>query len=442
MGLTPEGYRYRLIEDELMKQLRAFGGVSIDGPRWCGKTWLGLNSSNSYYLVGDVDEYGQDHRDLVEMNVRLAMEGDSPHLIDEWQEVPRLWDAVRSDIDRNPAKGRYILTGSSTPRKKKPVHSGTGRIKHLRMRTMSLYESGDSDGSVSLRDIMQGNPPDIVKGGTDLGHLVDLTMSGGWPGNLGIPYEDRVNSVRGYLESLMSVAANMDDVHRRESNLWMVMRSLARNECTLAPNVKIHNDTGIPMGDGHQIMLSDRVEADDTPVSYDTVVDYLDVFDRLYLIENQPAFDPNLRSSTRVGKTVKRHLTDPSLAIAALGVGRERLIRDLNTYGFFFESMCERDLDIYSRSIGAKLYHYRDDSGMEVDSVVEMPDGRWGAFEIKLGANRIDEAAENLLDFRRKMEKHGAASPPCSLCVICGLTGHAYMRSDGVYVVPITSLGP
>lgn len=442
MGLAPKGYRHRLIEKELNEHLRAFGAVSIEGPMWCGKTWLGLNVSESSFEIGGIDEYGQNNRDLVEMNVRIAMEGKEPHLIDEWQEIPTLWDAVRSDLDRRPGKGRYILTGSSTPKEKKPVHSGTGRIKRLRMRTMSLYESGESSGDVSLRSIIEGHTAGIVKGGTDLEHLVDLTMSGGWPGNLGLPYADRVNSVSGYLESVISKASGLDGIHRKESNLWLTIRSLARNESTLADVTKIHNDTGVPMGPDIPLILDEKITMNGAPISYDTVTDYLDVFDRLFLIDNQPAFDPNLRSSTRVGKRVKRHLTDPSLGIAALNVGKERLMKDLRTYGFFFEAMCERDLDIYARSFGARQFHYRDDSGTEVDSIIEMPDGSYAAIEIKLGANKIDEGAKSLLDFRDRMENHDAKSLPCALCVVCGLTDRAYMRDDGVYVVPITVLGP
>lgn len=442
MGLAPEGYRHRLIEKELNKQMRAFGGIVIEGPMWCGKTWLGMNASESYFEIGNVDEYGQSNRELVDMNVRIAMEGKKPHLIDEWQDVPKLWDAVRSDLDRSHEKGKYILTGSSTPKKNKPVHSGTGRIKHLRMRTMSLYESGDSTGEVSLKHIIEGRAPELVGQGTNLEHLVDLTMSGGWPGNLGLPYEDRINSVRGYLESVIAKASELDGIHRKESNLWMVARSLARNESTLADVTKIHNDTGVPMGPGAPLILDENIIADDVPLSYDTVTDYLDVFDRLFQIDNQPAFDPNLRSSVRVGKRVKRHLTDPSLGIAALDIGKERLMKDLKTYGFFFEAMCERDLGIYARTFGAKQYHYRDDSGTEVDSVIEMPDGSYAAIEIKLGANKIEEGASSLKKFKQKMENHKARSVPCTLCVVCGLTDRAYIRDDGVCVVPITMLGP
>ena len=321
------------------------------------------------------------------------------------------------------------------------MHCGAGRIKRLRMRTMSLFESGDSTGEVSLKDIICGTAGFYSGSGIDLGHLVDLTMTGGWPGTLDFPFSDRVNSVKGYLESVIAKASFLEGVNRKESNLWMVLRSLARNESTLADIKKIHNDTGVPLDTG-SLMLDEKIPADAISLSYDTVDNYIDVFDRLYLIENQPAFDPNLRSSVRVGKRVKRHLADPSLGIAALNVGKERLMKDLRTYEFFFEAMCERDLSIYAHSFGAEQYHYRDDSGTEVDSVIEMADGRWAAFEIKLSADRIDEGAESLLKFRKKMEKHNAGSLPCALCVVCGLANHAYMRDDGVYVVPITMLRP
>ena len=441
MGIAPSGYKHRLIEKDLEDSLRVFGGVSIEGPMWCGKTWLGLNASESSFEIGSTDEYGQDNRDLVSMNVRLAMDGKQPHLIDEWQEVPKIWDAVRFDIDHNPGKGKYILTGSSVPKIEKPMHCGAGRIKRCRMRTMSLFESGDSTGEVSLKDIICGIAGFYSGSGIDLERLVDLTMAGGWPGTLGLSYSERAESVKTYLESFIAKASVLEGIYRKDQNLLTVFRSLARNESTVAEVTKIHNDTGVPI-DRSLLMLDTKVPADKTPLSYDTVSSYIDVFDRLYLIEDQPAFDPHLRSSIKVGKRVKRHLTDPSLGIAALNIGKERLMKDLRTYGFFFEAMCERDLSIYAHSFGAEQYHYRDDSGTEVDSVIEMADGRWAAIEIKLSADRVDEGAGSLLKFRKKMEKHNAGSLPCALCVVCGLANHAYLRDDGVYVVPITMLRP
>ncbi|MGN0098871.1 MAG: ATP-binding protein [Candidatus Methanomethylophilaceae archaeon] len=448
MSYNDSLYRNRLAEEEMERALRSFGAVCIVGPKWCGKTWMGIHGSKSQYILGEVNEFGVSKKDLAQSNIRIAMDGEEPHLIDEWQEVPQLWDAIRSDIDSRGVKGAYILTGSATPKvkkskgEKKPVHSGTGRIVRVHMYTMSLYESGDSTGSISLKSLMESESIKPINEGTDLDHLIDLVISGGWPGVLDLEQDDRAYAVRGYLESVIKDACNLDDVRRKESVFWLIVRSLARNECTLASLSKIHNDTGVPLERNGPLML-EGLESDlKPPMSYDTVTDYVDVLDRLYLIEDQPAFDLNLRSSVRVGKTSKRHLTDPSLAIAALNVGKERLKNDLTTFGFFFESMCERDLRIYAHSIDAELFHYRDSSGMEVDAIIEMKDGTWGAFEIKLGANRIEEAAENLLKFRNMLEKRGASRMPSVLCVICGLTQYAYRRDDGVYVVPITSLRP
>lgn len=443
MSLKPKGYRPRLIEKDIKESLKIFGGVCIEGPKWCGKTWVGLNESNSSFMVEDTDEYGQRNSTLAKTNLHLALIGEDPHLIDEWQDVPEIWDAVRSHIDRDGKKGQFILTGSSTPKVQKPAHSGTGRITHIRMGTMTLYESGESTGSISLSELMDGKDIGLISEPVSLDHLVDLTMGGGWPGNLDIEYGYRPKSVDGYLRSIIHDAAEMDGIRRKESSLWLVVRSLARNECTLASNTKIHNDTGVPLVPNGTMMLDKGgYDGSEPSVSYDSVTGYIDVLERMFLISNQPAFDPNLKSSVRVGKRVKRHFTDPALAISALGASKERLLKDLKTFGFMFEALCERDLRIYAEYLGGRLYHYRDDSGREVDSIIEMADGTWAALEIKLGAGQIDTAAENLKEFRDAMERNGADTLPSVLCVICGLTEHAYRRNDGVYVIPITSLRP
>ncbi len=441
MALTRDGYRHRLIEGKLEFCLRAFGGVSVEGPKWCGKTWVALNASESAFMIGESDEFGQSNKELALMSPNIALDGDSPRLIDEWQEIPAIWDSVRSRLDKTHSKGQYVLTGSSTPKKNKPIHSGTGRIKHLRMHTMSLFESGDSSGEVSLKDILEGNDIGTHKAEVSLEKLTELAVVGGWPGNMDLPYEERAESIRGYVESTIKSAAELDDIHRSEAKLWLVMRSLARNECTIASTVKIQSDTGIPLNAKDILAPPDSDDSDSGSVSYNTVSDYLDVFDRMYLLEDQPAFDPGLKSSVRVGKVAKRHLADPSLAIAALNVGKERLMKDLKTFGCFFESLCERDLGIYAENLDGRLLHYRDDYGREIDAVVEMPDGSWSAFEIRLGAFMIDDAAGSLKRIDSFVRKHGGNAPK-TLCVICGLTGYAYRRSDGVYVVPITMLGP
>ncbi len=242
----------------------------------------------------------------------------------------------------------------------------------------------------------------------------------------GRSHEERAASAREHLDSVLADACRMDGMHRKERTFRQVLRSLAENECAVISDARLQQDAA---ASGH-------------PISYDTLRGYLDVLDRMFLIEDQPGFDPGLKSSVRVGSSAKRHLADPSLAAAAMGIGKERLMNDLGAFGRLFEALCERDLWIYARYIGGRLLHYRDANGMESDAIVEMEDGTWGAFEIKLGANKMDEAAENLLKFRRKMEKHGADRMPSVLCVICGLSEYAYRREDGVYVVPITMLGP
>ena len=353
------------------------------------------------------------------------MVGDSPHLIDEWQEVPQIWDSVRSDLDSHPGHGRYILTGSSVPRREEYIHSGTGRIAKLRMRTMTLYETGDSDGSVSLRELMLGKLEMSEKRDVELEQLVDFVVRGGWPAALGVDPEDYGLIPREYIESAIEDACRLDGKQRDREKMTMLIKSLSRNESTVVSNETVKNG-----------MRS----YDDESISNDTYYDYSDCLDRIHLLEDTPSFKANFRSNVRIGKKPKRHLTDVSLAVAALGLNHKKLMGDLNTFGFMFESLCEHDLQIYAECAGGSLYHYRDDSGREVDAIVESEDGSWDTFEIKLGAGQIDDAAEHLLRMRDVFESRG--NSPCVLCVISGLSNWAYQRPDGVFVVPITSLGP
>lgn len=422
--------------------MRIAGGVSIEGPKWCGKTWSALAHSESAFFLEDRNRYGVLNREEALLDLNVALVGEHPRLIDEWQDIPALWDAARSEIDKDAGKGKFVLTGSSTSRKNKPLHSGAGRIVRIRMRTMSLYESGDSDGSVSLNRIMNDQEIGFIRKDITLAQLVDYTVGGGWPGIAGLAPDEKSVMVRAYYDTVLQDASTYDGTNRNKENLALVLKSLARNEGTLASARKICNDTGIPLEKDGRLLLGDDTPAGNEALSYGTVTDYIDVLDRMYLIENQPAFDPNLKSSARVGKVAKRHLADPALAAVVLGATKERLMSDLKTLGCLFESLVERDLDVYARTFGAKLYHYRDSYGREVDAVIEMPDGRWGAFEIKLGTNQVNAAADNLLKFRDSMANQGAERVPAILGVICGHIGHSYRRPDGVYVVSVTSLGP
>ena len=422
--MEKEKYIPRIIDTAVERYLATIGAVCIEGPKWCGKTWTSSYHSNSEFLVGNPDNNFQ-NRALAEMSPALVLEGETPRLIDEWQEVPPLWDAVRYTVDQRGKKGQFILTGSATPKRKGVLHSGAGRIGKLRMRPMSLYESGDSSGKVSLQELCEGKLTPAMTGEVDLRTLARLTVRGGWPGNLDIGDADISLLPGEYLDAVIDDDVNRVDETRRDSRkVRLLLRSLARNESTTATNRTLKNDIK---------------EIDDEDIDVETVAMYLDIFNRLFLTDNQPPYSAKLRSSVRVKQAEKRHFCDPSLACALLKATPEKLIGDLETFGFLFEALCERDLKIYAESFGAQLYHYQDYAGNEIDAVIELPDGAWCGIEIKLGANKIEEAAGNLTRIRDEIVKDGGKLPS-ALIVLCGLSNAAYRRPDGVCVVPLTAL--
>nr|WP_321295698.1 DUF4143 domain-containing protein [uncultured Sphaerochaeta sp.] len=416
-------YRPRIIDSTVEQYLRAFGAVCIEGPRWCGKTWTAQHHSKSSFFVGDPAGNFQ-NRQLAQIDPSLALKGSQPRLIDEWQEVPSLWDAVRFTVDQSPEKGQFILTGSATPSQKGIMHSGTGRIARLRMMPMSLFESGDSSGIISLRELCAGFLENVLTGEVQLQSLASFILRGGWPGNLQVSTEDAIKIPEQYLDNVVTNdVAKVDATKRDETKMRLLLRSLARNESTTATIALLKRDIrGV-----EQLTLDE-----------DTISEYLTIFTKLFIIENQKPVATAIRSSLRIKQAEKRHLVDPSFACSLLGItNTQRLIGDLQTFGFLFEALCERDLKIYAQTFGANLLHYQDYSNDEIDAVVEMADGSWSAFEIKLGANQIDEAARKLLAISKKFER-----PPTTLCVLCGLSNAAYRRPDGVCVVPITALRP
>ncbi|MBR2408535.1 MAG: ATP-binding protein [Lachnospiraceae bacterium] len=418
-------YKPRLVDKKIKEYLKTFGAVCVEGPKWCGKTWTSAYHSASQILIGSPENNFQ-NRKLAELSPGLVLEGDIPRLIDEWQEVPPLWDAVRYEVDKRAEKGQFLLTGSATPNHKGIMHSGAGRIAKLRMRPMSLYESGNSSGAVSLSNILEGEVKPSMTGEVSLRQLLDLIVRGGWPGNLEIPMEQAVLLPAEYLNAVIDDDVfRIDGVKRDARKIRLLLKSLARNESTTATNKKLKNDIK---------------EIDDEDINIDTVAEYLDIFNRLFITENQPPFASRIRSSVRVKQAEKRHFVDPSLACAVLGVTTERLMNDLETAGFLFEALCERDLRIYAEACDGALYHYQDYAGKEIDAVVEFRNGDWIALEIKLGANQIDAAAENLISIRDSIAQETAGVPPKALCVICGMSNAVYQRPDGVYVVPITAL--
>ena len=378
----------------------------------------------SEIMLGNPDGNFQ-NRQLAQMSPSLVLEGETPRLIDEWQEVPQLWDAVRYKVDQSGNKGQFILTGSATPNHKGILHSGAGRIAKLRMRPMSLFESGNSSGDISLKDICEGRIEPKISGEVDLRKLIDFIIRGGWPANQETTLKQAAYLPIQYIRAVLDDDVyRIDNVKRDKHKMELLLRSLARNEATTVTNKKLTNDIK---------------EIDDEDIDVETVSAYLDVFQRLFLTDNQKPFEAKLRSSIRIKQAEKRHLSDPSLAAALLNATPEMLLNDLNTLGFLFEALCERDLKIYAESFDAELYHYQDYNNNEMDAVIAMPDGKWCGFEIKLGANQIDMAAENLIKIKNEIKASGGIAPD-SLCVICGLSNAAYQRPDGVFVVPITAL--
>lgn len=426
MKLTKKGYKDRLIDKDIKENLEIFGAISIEGPKWCGKTWTALNHSNSaVFLNNTEDNFREKH--LAEMDVNLVLGKEQPQTIDEWQEVPAIWDAVRFKCDQDNQKGKYILTGSATPVTDKIHHSGAGRICKMKMYTMSLYESGDSSGEVSLKDLFEGKVKNKLLDKVELKRLAELIVRGGWPESIHLSAINAMKIAKSYMEAVLDKdIIQIDGVKRDKNKMEMLLRSLARNESTISSNSVLLKD------------IDESVTNEELTISRNTITDYLNTLNRLYLIENQNSFMYKIRSRTNVGKNPKRHFTDPSLGCAILNITPEKLMNDLETFGFYFEALCERDLRIYAESLDAKLYHYREsDTGIEVDAIIEIADGEYGAIEIKLGSNKEEEAASSLKKFYEIAE-----IKPKFMCIICGLYNAVVRRPDGIYVLPITALKP
>ena len=423
MSLRKEKYINRLVDKKIKDYLSIFGAVSIEGPKWCGKTWSSLNQANSVILLDD-----DETRQKADLSLELVLNNERPELIDEWNLLPKIWDAVRRKCDETTEKGIYILTCSTKltdeEQKKKIHHSGAGRIGKINMYTMSLYESGDSTGRASLQEIKNGTLKNQINEKVTLEKLADLIIRGGWPSNLNVD-EDKIGIIpKSYIDAILDKDMN-DDKNRDKSKMLMLLKSLARNESTVVSNNTLLKDINEFQNE------NERIE------SRTTVEDYLNVLNRLHITDNQSAYSENYRSPNRIGKSAKRHFTDPSLACACLELTREKLINDLKTFGFMFEAMVERDLKIYMDYLGGKIFHFRDNvTGMEVDTILEFSDGEYAAVEIKLGFNQVAEAKKSLLNFYKNMLKK-----PKFMCIIVGYSDVIAKDSEtGIYIVPITAL--
>ena len=418
-------YKPRVIDGIVDEYLQNCGAICIEGPKWCGKTWTSAFHAKSEFYVGNPDN-GFSNRQLAIERPSMILKGEHPRMIDEWQEAPGLWDATRAEVDRLSENGAFILTGSSTPKNKGILHSGTGRIVPLRMSTMTLYEAGASSGVVSLRRLCEGRIDEQLTGEVDLEDIADKIIRGGWPKNLSNKNPSIMPSA--YVKNIIdSNLADDEDMYKyNHKTVELILRSLARNESTTVSNSAIVRD------------ISD---IDGETVSKDTVGRYLDALNRMFLFDNQKPYSPGARSSLRVKQSEKRHFCDPALAAALLNLNAQKLIGDLNTMGFLFEALVEHDLKVYAQAMNAQLFHYQNYDNDEIDAVIELEDGEWCAFEIKLGASKIDEGAKNLNKVCKKLEASGQRVPKIK-CIICGLSNAVYQRSDGVYVVPLTALKP
>lgn len=415
-------YRERVVDGELAERLSAIGAVLLEGPKACGKTESAKQKATTTYRL-DVDIAA---RSAAGVAPDLLLESPSPVLLDEWQVVPTLWDQVRRAVDdRAPTKGLYILTGSATPNDDANRHSGAGRIAIIQMRPMSLMESGHSTGEASLKAVLANDKVAAQDSGLTVPDLIDRICIGGWPALLDASSQDAGRWLRDYLNQIVLVDIQGLGVRRRDpENIRRLLNSLARNVGTSAKVTALAKDVGGAEG----------------PVSRPTVYGYLNSLSRLRMIEDTPAWAPHMRSATPLQSSPTRYFVDPSLAVAALGQGPAQMLGDLNATGFFFENLVVRDVRIYAQKLGGQVHHWRDQNQNEVDIVVTLPDGRWGAFEVKMNPADADKAAASLLSFAEKVDQ-GKAGSPAALGVITS-TGFAYRRPDGVTVLPIGTLGP
>jgi uncharacterized protein len=407
-------YVARVVDRELKELLTAQGAVLIEGPKACGKTETARQLAASEVLL-DLDENA---RRAVALDPALVMDGEMPRLIDEWQLEPAIWNHVRRRVDEK--RGQFILTGSAVPADDQTRHTGAGRIARLRMRPMSLFETGSNDGEVALRALIDGAPTRATDPGLSVEDLAEEVCRGGWPGLRHLTEAQTRRALRDYLDQIRRVDINLvGGVTRDPERVRSLLRSLARNVSTRVAATTL---------------------ASDGSLNDDTVRDYLAALSRLMIVEDQPAWAPHLRSRVDLRTAPVRHFVDPSLAVAALGASPGSLLRDLNLFGLLFESLVVRDLRIYSQALGGQVRQYRDNKGLEIDAIVETDDGRWAAFEVKLGPTRIDEGAQALARFSRKVDTSRSGEP--SVLGVITSHGYGYVRDDGIHVIPIGALAP
>lgn len=419
-------YKKRIADSLLERKVIGKGAVLIEGPKWCGKTTTAKQISRSVLDLGDAAVLRQSTQ-MIEIDPKILLAGETPRLVDEWQALPLIWDSIRSEVDKRAQPGQFILTGSSVlPDASKTIHSGTGRFAHIKMRPMSLYESGESAGSVSLKDLFDGKPFEPRPNGIGLDELAYLTCRGGWPWATLVTQNAALDQAFDYVDSIVSQdIQRVDNVKRSRERTRLLLRTYARN---------------ISQPASYSTLRKDMLANDASSLDEDTVADYIRVLKKLFVIEDLAAWNPNVRSKAAIRTGDTRHFVDPSIGTASLGLGPGDLINDLESFGFFFEDLAVRDLRVYADALDGELYHYRDSRGLECDAVLHRRNGSYALLEVKLGGSeRIDEGAANLIDLAGIIDT-GRMPGPSFLAVVVGVGTYAYQRKDGVYVLPIGCL--
>ena len=415
-------YKTRIADESLEKRLKNKGAVVVEGAKWCGKTTTCERHSVSALYLSNSDQSNQLIK-LADISPSLLLQGATPRLIDEWQLAPKLWDAARFEVDHRDELGQFIFTGSATPEKTDLIHhTGTGRFAWIRMRPMSLYESGDSSGKVSLLKLFENDTQTFTEDKTSLENLAFFACRGGWPKAISLDREGALEQAFDYIDAIAkSDIRRVDGVLRSESRARQLMRVLARHQGTQVPDTAIAND------------IQEKS-------SLLTVKSYIGALEKIFVIEDAPAWNPNLRSKTAIRTSATHYFTDPSIATATLQLGPGDLMKDLNTFGFIFEALCIRDLRVYAEALHGQVYHFRTKDNLECDAVIHLRDGRYGLVEIKLGGDRlIGEGVKTLKTVASKIDTQ-AMREPSFLMVLAGVAPYAYKREDGVFIVPITTL--
>lgn len=419
-------YKKRIIDETIKKKLKAKGAVLVEGPKWCGKTTSCEQISKSKLYMSDPSQKNQNIL-LAQMNPELLLEGETPRLIDEWQIAPKLWDAIRFEVDHRNDEGQFLLTGSTTPVNKSDIdHSGTGRFSWVTMRPMSLYESGESNGSISLNDLFEKK--DNIKGinNLTLNDIAFLTCRGGWPRATFMENDIALEQAFDYFDSIIkNDISSADGIIKDSERVKRLMKSYARNQGTQASIA---------------VLKEDMQNNDINSLNEDTIYSYINALKKIFVIEEVPAWNPNLRSKTAIRSSDTRYFVDPSIATAALGIGPNDLINDLHTFGLIFETLCIRDLKVYAESLNGNVYHYRDANNLECDAVIHLRNGDYGLIEIKLGGDElINEGIKSLLELKEKIDTT-KMKKPSFLMVLTAIGKYAYKNENNVYIVPIGTL--